>query len=150
MQKEDIEFLHLDEIASSSMTESGTDSDKCTYSGNIEALDLDENADSTCSSMQLKKSTSHKSSRGLKQQTQTDRRGSSPAPFRKDFDPSPWQLESMIENNTTREKRSSSNLMSLGSESLRWELGEFGTAKEDESPDKCDQQTDPISWETMF
>lgn len=151
MQKDHLEFLHLDEIASSSVTELGIDSDKCIYSDNIEALDLDEKPDSTCSSMQLKKCTPHKSSQGLKQPTQTDRRGSSPAPFGKDFDPSSWQLESiMISNKQTREERCSPNLMSLGSESLHWELGEFGTTKEDESPDKCDYQTDPTSGEAKF
>lgn len=137
MQKEDFEFLHLDDIASSSGTELGTDSEKCIYSDNIEALDLDKNADSTCSSMQLEKYAPHESSRGRKQQTQTDRRGSSPAPFGEDFDPSSWQLESIISNEPTRERRCSPNSMSLGSESLSWELGEFGTTKEDESPDKC-------------
>lgn len=147
MQKDDLEFLHLDEIASSSVTELGIDSDKCIYSDNIEALDLDENPDSTCSSMQLKKCTPHKSSQGLKQQTQTDRRGSSPAPFGKES----WQLESiMISNEQTHQERCSPDLMSLGSESLLWELGEFGTTKEDESPDKCDYQADPTSGEAMF
>lgn len=150
MQKEGLEFLHLDEIDSSSVTELGTDSNKCTYSDNTEALDLDANAGSTCSSMHLKKSIPHESSRGPKQQTQTDRRGSSPAPFRKDFDPSSWQLESIISNEPTQEKNGSPNSMSLGSESLLWELGEFGTTREDDSPDKCDYHTTPTSWEPMF
>lgn len=144
MQKEGLEFLHLDEIASSSVTEPGTDSNKCIYSDNIGALDEDASAASTCSSMQLKKSTPHESSRGPKQQTQTDRRGSSAAPFGKGFDPSSWQLESIISNEPTREKRCSPpNSMSLGSESVLWDLDEFSTTREDESADKCDYQTTP-------
>lgn len=146
MQEGGLEFLHLDEIASSSVTELGTDSNKCIYSDNVEANDLDANACSTCSSMHLKKSTPHESSRGPKQQTQTDRQGSSPAPFEKDFDFSTWQLESIISNEPTREKRCSPTLMSLGSESLLWELGEFDTVREDESPDKCDLPYDSDSW----
>lgn len=138
MQNEGLEFSHLDEIASSSVTELGTDSNKCMYSDNMEALDLDANGASTCSSMHLKKSTPTESSRGPKQQTQTDRRGSSPALFGKDFDPSSWQLESIISDEPTRVKRCSPNSMSLGSQSLLWEHGEFSTSREDESPDKCD------------
>lgn len=146
MQKEGLEFLHLDEIASSSVTELGTDSNKCICSDNTEALDLNANAGPTCSSMRLKKSTPHESSRGPKRQTQTDRRGSSPAPFGKDFDISSWQLESIVSNEPMREKGCSPNLMSLGSDSLLWELGEFDTTREDESPDKCDLPYDPDSW----
>lgn len=138
MQNEGLEFLQLDEIASSSVTELGTDSNKCIYPDNMEELDLDANVASTCTSMHLKKSTPHESSRGPKKQTQTDRRGSSPALFGKDFDPSSWQLESIISDEPTRVKRRSPNSTSLGSESLLSEHGESSTTREDESPDKCD------------
>lgn len=150
MQKEGLELLHLDEIASSSVTELGADSNQFLYSDNTEALDSDGNAGSNCSSMYLKQFTHHESSRGPKQLTQTDRRGSSPAPFGKDFDLSSWQLESIISNEPTPEKRRSPKLMSLGSENLFWGLEKFGNIREDESTDKCDYQYDFDSWETIF
>lgn len=146
MQKEDLDFLPLDEVASSSVTKLGAEGNRCVYPDNTEALELDTNAGSNCSSStDLKNSTPHESSPGPKQQTQTDRRESSAAPFGKDLDLSSWQLESTISNEPTQtqEKRCSPNLMSLGSENLSWELGDFGTVREDDSPDICEYYTTP-------
>lgn len=143
VQKEDLEFSHLDDVASSSVTELGVDSDQCVYSENLVAVDLYAIAATDCSSTHLKISTSHESSRGSEQQTQTERRGSITAPSGKSLDLSSWQVEPIILNEPVQEQGFSPNLMSLGSENLFWELSEFGTAGEDESSGKCDYHTTP-------
>ena len=143
MQTEDLEFLPLDVVASSSLTELGVDGNRCVYSEITEALDLDANAGSDCPYMDVKKSTPHQISQGSEQPTQTDRRGSVAAPSGTDFDLSSWQLESIISNEQIQEKGCSLNLMSPGSENPFWELSEFGTARDSDSPDKRDYHTTP-------
>lgn len=131
VQKEDLEFLHLDDLASSSVTELGLDGNQFIHSENPDAFDLNANA------------TNHESSRGSEQQTQIDRRGSITAPSGKGFDLSSWQADPIILNEPPIQKGYSPNLTSLRSENIFWELSEFGTASEDESPDKCDFHTTP-------
>lgn len=131
VQKEDLEFSHLDHLASSSVTELGVDGNQFIYSENPNALDLNANA------------TNHENSQGSEQQRQVDRRGSITAPSGNGFDLSSWQADPIILNEPIQKKGCSPNLMSLGSENIFWELSEFGTASEDESPDKCDFHTTP-------
>lgn len=132
MQKEDLEFLQLDDLASSTVTEPGLDGNQFIHSENPDAFELNANA------------TNHESSRGSEQQTQIDRRGSIAAPSGKGFDLSSWQADPIILNEPPIQKKGySPNLTSLRSENIFWELSEFGTASEDESPDKCDFHTTP-------
>lgn len=139
VQKEDLEFLHPDGLASPSVTELGVDGNEFIYSKNSDAFELNANA------------TNHESSRGSEQKTQIERRGSITAPSGKGFNLSSWQADPMISDEPPIQKKGCSpSLMSLGSENIFWELSEFGTTSEDESPDKCDFHTTPNSGKQSF
>lgn len=148
--KGDHEFSHLDDVASSSVTGLGVDGNQCIYSEDPEALDLDANGGTDCSSTHVKISTNHESSQSSEQQTQINRRGSITEPSGKGLDLSSWLGEPIILNDPTQESECSPNLKSLGSENLFWELGEFGIAREDESPDECDYHTTPSVGKQWF